>query len=101
MKTYLLIAVLAASCAGTKNDPEVPVAVGSCSHWCARRAVLGCDAMGSPGHDEKFGTDDDVPCEQVCSDVIKSAVFEVDVACFDTALSCESLEVCILGGASE
>ena len=80
--------------------PPTPQEQDACDAFCELRASLQCDTHGgaSPGPDEVLGTADDVPCEQVCRDMMEGDVYVSDRPCLDTAQTCEATEVCIFDG---
>lgn len=95
------ILLLAACVTGPVVEPAPvapPQARESCEAFCELRVALQCEDTGdSPGPDEIDGTADDVPCAEVCRDVVTQGEFAPDRACLETADSCAKAEACIFG----
>jgi hypothetical protein len=65
-----------------------------CSEACVNLAELGCDgAEGSPGVDEVYGTEDDVPCDVICRETIAAGV-DMHPICVAAAPTCEAADEC-------
>ena len=89
----LFIVVMFNGCAPL-DDHEDGGTPDDCAAACANLEQLGCDgAEGSPGVDEEYGTEDDVPCEDVCRDVMEGGI-TMHPACVAAAESCEAVDEC-------
>lgn len=65
-----------------------------CSEACANLAELGCDgADGSPGVDEVYWTEDDVPCDVICRETIAAGV-DMHPICVASASTCNAADEC-------
>lgn len=72
------------------TDPMTP-----CEAACENLRLIGCPgAEGSPGPDEMFGTQDDVPCADVCQEVENLGRFSLNPECISTAETCEQVDAC-------
>jgi hypothetical protein len=81
-----------------KPDPHGPVDQDVCDRFCAFLDQRNCAGEeGSPGADEKRGNADDVPCAQVCRDVLSKGTYLADERCLGTATNCEGAESCVFG----
>ena len=66
-----------------------------CAAACENLARLGCPgAQGSPGKDETFGTEDDVPCVEVCEEIMRTPPVSIHPNCVAAAKSCDAVERC-------
>ena len=88
-----------AGCAGAKPVPDngsVDNDADACAAACANLERLRCPGWrGSLGKDEIHGTEDDVPCEQVCRDVVEASVAStLHQKCTAAADSCAAVERC-------
>lgn len=80
--------------------PPLPGELDACEAYCAVRVRLRCeDNTGSPGADDVDGTADDVPCEQVCADMMAGGTYQADRACLDDVATCGAAEACMFDGA--
>jgi hypothetical protein len=96
--SILPIVILIIKCGSTPvtpvhDDPNIPE---DCAAACENMERLGCDeAKGSPGVDEKFGTEDDVSCSDVCNNVM-SGIYGIpmNLVCVSKVDSCEDVVNC-------
>jgi hypothetical protein len=66
-----------------------------CEAACERIEELGCEgAEGSPGPDEEYGTEDDVPCVEVCRNVMVEGGVSLHPACVAAADNCNAVDAC-------
>ena len=73
----------------TADDPA------DCVAACNNMEDLDCDGwQGSPGEDEEFGTEDDVPCDEVCKMIAEESSGEMFPGCVAAADSCEAVDAC-------
>jgi hypothetical protein len=100
MKFFVAI-FLFVSCGGAnpiQPGPPVPEleAERVCMSSCLNLAKLQCPGYeGSPGADEEFGTEDDVPCSKVCVDLAKDDPASIPYHnCMSGVGSCEAAEAC-------
>ena len=89
-------------CAHLPVEPAEPVeppqAREACEAFCEVRVSLECEDTGdSPGPDEVDGTADDVPCVDVCRDIVTQGQYDPIRECLDHAATCEAAETCIFG----
>lgn len=85
-----------ASCITTvQPSDQIPIP-DACTRMCATMADEQCDGwQGSPGEDERFGTKDDVPCNEACEQVVSAdPTMEESVQCGASAESCSAIENC-------
>lgn len=77
-------------------DPAPLPDDGTPESACATLRTLQCvEAMGSPGPDETFGTDDDSTCEDVLRDTVRAdSRFAEYLPCITAARRCEGAEAC-------
>ena len=79
------------------TDPVLDTDVdagGGCRGACSNIAELGCDgAEGSPGPDEVYGTEDDVPCAEVCEET-EGAGVSMETGCVSAADDCDAVDAC-------
>jgi hypothetical protein len=71
-----------------------------CRRACKNLNKLGCAGrMGSPGYDDVWGTDDDIPCAIVCAEIEEAARevpgLSLNPACQAKALDCRQASECI------
>ncbi len=96
-----VISMTALVACGPKEPGPVapsPEEVDACAAFCS----MGCPGSeGSPGYDEEYGTEDDVPCAQACEDILAGPEFDGNRECLDGATTCEQAEECILEGGFE
>ena len=96
-----LLAILVIGCAHVPDGPPDPSqAHPACEAFCTQRVKLQCDDNGtgdSPGRDEIEGTADDVPCLDVCIDMVTLGDYRPSRECLETALTCDDTEECIFG----
>ncbi len=79
---------------GPPHDPEAG-SVDDCPAACDNLAVMQCPGWeGSPGPDEVYGTEDDVPCLEVCEDFVEFSNMTLYPACTAKATSCEEALEC-------
>lgn len=88
---------------GPKPGPPVPDSAGTpeeCAYACDNLARLQCPGHeGSPGADEVFGTDDDVPCAQACIDIVTADnTVTLQQRCVAEAASCAQADDCFAFG---
>lgn len=70
----------------------------ACFTFCEVTARFKCpQAEHGPGPDEVSGTLDDVPCIDVCKELLAVGNFKGDSACIKASESCERAEWCLLG----
>ena len=94
------LALLLASCIHIDPPPPVdpPDAPDACAAFCELQVKLECDdTADSPGPDEIDGTADDVPCVEVCKDIVSEGGYSPDRACLDAAKTCTAAEECVFG----
>jgi hypothetical protein len=91
------IFLLAVAMFGCESEPDWDDSgtPDDCEAACERIEELGCDgAEGSPGPDEEYGTKDDVPCVEVCRNVMIEGGVSMHPACVSDAESCEAADAC-------
>jgi len=100
----LALACLGTGCTPAPSSPSRPPLVvpggspDACQLYCGKAVELRCpEASGSPGEDEIEGNADDVPCLQVCRDVIAGGHYQSRRECIEQATSCHVAENCLLG----
>lgn len=92
MKAVILVVVL--SLASRCVEPVDPGDISDCDDACANLEKLGCEgADGSPGKDEQFGTVDDKPCSQVCTETMDLGI-PLKPGCIAVAKSCDDVDEC-------
>jgi hypothetical protein len=106
-RRYLGLATVALTLGCAPVDPTFypprpkPVDAGTaadCVAACGKLAELGCvEGQPTPGVDRKPGTADDVPCEEVCTNVEESGVVTLDPRCVVQIVTCEEIEACAYG----
>ena len=97
---FLLVWFVVAACTPPlpPEPPPAPERDGSCDAACDNLARLQCHGHeGSPGPDEAYGTDDDMPCAVACRKIIladeHATLYQ---ACVAAADSCESADECFV-----
>jgi len=66
-----------------------------CEMACENIRLMGCDgAEGSPGPDEQYGNEDDLPCEDVCEHVMSEGDFSIEPECISKASNCDEVDAC-------
>ena len=90
----ILTLVLAVACGAVTPTPEPVSPAADCALACENLVDMGCPGSeGSPGFDEKYGTDDDVPCADACVELsIESPFFPLE--CIILAVSCDGVSAC-------
>ena len=92
--TILLLISILQGCGPVPDLPdpfEDRSEVEYCGAACGNLQWLGCDGWkGSPGPDERFGTDDDVSCEDVCRTVPEV----LSPKCVSLATDCKGANDC-------
>jgi len=69
-----------------------------CLMFCDTLGKMGCPgAEGSPGPDERYGTNDDRPCDEVCGAIVATGVYTGNAQCLVQAQTCDIAERCLLG----
>jgi hypothetical protein len=100
-----MLSIMVIACSWTNNpnpgppaDPEAGTAE-DCADACDNLERLHCPGWeGSPGTDEEYGTADDVPCTQVCEDLMNAdPTLTLYPKCASTADTCEAIEKCFEG----
>jgi len=73
---------------------------GDCAAACKNLAMQGCPGWrGSPGQDERWGTQDDVSCIDVCLTLLQEPTATLYPKCTAQAKTCAEVELCFeLGG---
>jgi hypothetical protein len=91
----LAFAVLLFRCSPEHDEWDDSGTPDDCEAACDNLLELGCDgAEGSPGPDEEYGTPDDVPCADVCREIMTEGGITMHPACVAEAESCEAVEEC-------
>lgn len=92
------IVIMLASCWITPRpvtplDADVPTA---CEAACKNLKRLDCPGWkGTPGIDEKFGTQDDVSCFSACVDIVDSdPTVTLNQVCVANSDSCKKVDEC-------
>lgn len=94
-RNALVLALLLSACGVVTIHPMPPPSSGDCDGACANLDRLLCPAaQGSPGHDDRYGTSDDVACAQACADVEAAGIVTLDTECVSRARTCEEAEAC-------
>lgn len=98
---FLFVVLFSLSCNDLVIPPLVPPVPpnsgdeSDCQPACDNLFELSCPGWkGSPGVDEKFDTEDDVPCVDVCKNVVSEPTGTLFPKCTATASSCEEVEAC-------
>ena len=80
---------------GPEPNPEAGT-LEDCDDACNNLMALGCPGWeGSPGTDEEFGNEDDIPCTQVCEDLMSSdPTLTLYPKCVSNAKTCDEAEDC-------
>lgn len=93
---YLIIIAALFGCEVRDQDDAKPDSgtVDDCKAACDNLRGMNCEAgIGSPGQDEVYGTDDDVPCETVCRDFMMPPA-SLHPGCVAQAKSCNEADRC-------
>jgi hypothetical protein len=92
----LLLSVVNYSFVGCRTIPVNPYDPPTyCKDACNNLFELNCPGWrGSPGEDEAFGTTDDVPCIDVCANVVSEETATLNQACVSHAKTCAEVEAC-------
>lgn len=82
--------------AAVQNMPKNPDNVfNSCQAACTNMRVMKCDGwQGSPGEDEIFGTEDDVPCYEACTIMEMNPEADLEPDCIAFSESCNEVKKC-------
>ncbi|MCP4601173.1 MAG: hypothetical protein GY847_11730 [Proteobacteria bacterium] len=79
---------------GPPVDPDAGTAE-DCDVACANLARLKCPGWeGSPGADERYGTEDDISCVEVCEELLEEPTMTLYPRCTSKASSCEQFDKC-------
>lgn len=93
MLVRILFCSLLLSCS---QEPAFPEAPANCAAACARMKQLNHKgALGSPGPDQVYGTDDDVPCPVACVEMERISPF--NLPCISNAVSKSAIDACAEG----
>jgi hypothetical protein len=95
MKAFALAALLIAACGGAQH-PHNSDGEG-CEAACANlRELKFCgEHEGSPGPDDEYDTDDDVPCAPTCQDIEGAGPgFGLNTQCLAKATNCKAVAAC-------
>ncbi len=95
---FVILVPLALQCAPIEphppNDPDAGT-VEHCPAACENLAYLQCPGWeGSPGADEVYGTEDDVPCLEVCEDFVEFSNMTLYPLCTAKSMSCDDVLEC-------
>ena len=96
---FLLLCAFSYTVYGCKPlPPDDPTDVDAgivytCETACARVITLRCDGWnGSAGPDNIYGSEDDLSCLDVCSELIKD--FDLHLPCISESLTCLEVNTC-------
>lgn len=103
-KHVYLLALLLIACV-RKDMPPLPVTPNQdeaedCPAACETMERYQCPGWrGSPGADDVYGTEDDVPCDQACREIVTADISaSLNQQCVAMSTSCRMVERCFEEG---
>jgi hypothetical protein len=98
---YFMVSIMFSCSGALPFDGDISLIIegddesDDCSRFCLELERLDCaESIGSPGEDETFGTEDDVPCLEVCRELTREPTFNLDRKCLSGLKSCQEIDNC-------